>query len=304
MTHRCPPPPVLAALASCLTLALVPALAQPMADPHRLDAPEHLASTADAAQPSVAMSADVRALLRWIARSGDNQGSNFVVINKRQAHIWLFDAGRMPAGDSPVLLGRAHGDRSVPSIGTRAMADIKPRERITPAGRFRAEVGTNLSGEDIFWIDYDAAVSMHRLRPVSAWQRRPERMATPTPLDNRISWGCVNVPPAFYERRLLPLFSPEPGLVYVLPDTEPLSAFFAEASVERAAPDSPPASRVAAARRVAPQLRSARGRGVPSALRSAVRRVPSAFMPVVLRGVPSAFMPVRSAHDETPVRCG
>ena len=38
-----------------------------------------------------------------------------------------------------------------------------PEERTTPAGRFVAERGQNLRGEDVVWIDYDAAVLMHRV---------------------------------------------------------------------------------------------------------------------------------------------
>jgi hypothetical protein len=63
-----------------------------------------------------------------------------------------------------VLLGLARGDVSVPGIGERKISDINPHERTTPAGRFISEPGRNLSGEDIVWVDYDAAVSMHRVR--------------------------------------------------------------------------------------------------------------------------------------------
>jgi len=88
-----------------------------------------------------------------------------------------------------VLLGLARGDDSVPGIGERKIAEILPFERTTPAGRFVGERGRNASGEDIVWVDYDAAVSMHRVRATNPKERRLERLASPTPADNRI-WAC------------------------------------------------------------------------------------------------------------------
>jgi hypothetical protein len=170
--------------------------------------------------------ADAKAVLRWVRQSQDNEGAPFIVIDKRQARLWLFDARGSLLGDTPVLLGLARGDASVPGIGEREMADIQRHERTTPAGRFIAEPGVNASGEDIFWIDYDAAVSMHRVRAVNAAERRLQRLASPSVADNRISYGCINVPAAFYDRRIRPLFLSGRGVVYVLPEQVPLRRLF------------------------------------------------------------------------------
>ena len=104
-----------------------------------------------------------------------------------------------------MLLGLAHGDDSVPGIGERQMSEIRPEERTTPAGRFVSEPGRNLQGEDIVWIDYDAAVSMHRVRATNPAERRLERLASPGVDDNRISYGCINVPADFYDAHLKPV---------------------------------------------------------------------------------------------------
>ena len=169
---------------------------------------------------------DLHALMKWLAHTQDHEGRPFAVLDKRQARLWLFDKKRRPLGSSPVLLGAAHGDVSVPGIGERALSDIRPEERTTPAGRFIMEPGTNAAGEDIFWVDYGAAVSMHRVRNVHPAERRLQRMATPTPADNRISYGCINVPVAFYDQHVRPLFAAGHGVVYVLPETRPLQALF------------------------------------------------------------------------------
>lgn len=106
------------------------------------------------------------------------------------------------------------------------MAEIRPEERTTPAGRFEAEMGRNTQGEDILWVDYDAAVSLHRVRPTNPLERRLERLASKTPADNRISYGCINVPAAFYDAVVKPLFAARNGVVYVLPEIRPMREVF------------------------------------------------------------------------------
>jgi hypothetical protein len=148
------------------------------------------------------------------------------VIDKRRARLWLFDARGALLGDTPVLLGLARGDASVPGIGEREIEDIQRHERTTPAGRFIAEPGVNASGEDIFWIDYDAAVSTHRVRAADPAERRLQRLALASVADNRISYGCIHVPTSFYDRRIRPQFLSGRGVVYVLPEQVRLRSLF------------------------------------------------------------------------------
>lgn len=170
--------------------------------------------------------ADVRRIADWALASGDHAGLPYAVLDKVHARVYVFDrAGRLQ-GSSPVLLGLARGDDSVPGIGERPIGKIRPHERTTPAGRFVAEPGHNTKGEDIVWVDYDAAVSMHRVRPTNPKERRLQRLASPTVADNRISYGCINVPVAFYEARIHPVFGRGKGIVYVLPETRPLEQVF------------------------------------------------------------------------------
>lgn len=162
----------------------------------------------------------------WIRETDNNHGKPFAIIDKKAATLHVFDGAGKPRGSSPVLLGLAVGDDSVPGIGERKMSDIQPAERTTPAGRFISEPGRNLQGEDIVWIDYDAAVSMHRVRTSNKADRRLDRLATPTAADNRISYGCVNVPAAFYDALIKPVFGVKPAVIYVLPETRPASSLF------------------------------------------------------------------------------
>ena len=184
--------------------------------------PAVLAAENIRAQQPLSVGQDVPRVTAWIRAKGDHQGMPFAVIDKKAAMLHVFDAAGSPLGSSPVLLGLAVGDDSVPGIGTRKLADIRPAERTTPAGRFVTEPGRNLQGEDIVWIDYDAAVSMHRVRASNKADRRLERLATPTAADNRISYGCVNVPAAFYDALVKPVFGVRPAVIYVLPETRPV----------------------------------------------------------------------------------
>jgi len=171
-------------------------------------------------------STEARQVADWIVESANNQGQPFAILDKTEARLFVFyPQGRLHAA-SPVLLGGAKGDDSVPGIGKRKIADILPKERTTPAGRFVIEAGRNANGEDVFWVDYEAAVSMHRVRATNPKERRLERLATPTPADNRISYGCINVPVAFFNTVVDPVFKGTRGVVYVLPETRSVQQVF------------------------------------------------------------------------------
>ncbi len=169
------------------------------------------------------ISADVGELLVWLERTGDHQGLPVVVVDKHAALLWFFDGRLNKLGGTPVLLGLALGDESVPGIGTKPLAEVKPAERTTPAGRFLVEPGINAQGEDVLWVDYDNAVSMHRLRISSPHERREQRMASSRAADHRITYGCINVPPEFYNKVLHPALIDKDALVYVLPEQSPLA---------------------------------------------------------------------------------
>ena len=164
-------------------------------------------------------SGDVRHIADWIADSGDNGILDFVVVDKKFAAVYVFDSDAKLRASSPILLGSALGDTSAPGIGERPLSEVLPEERTTPAGRFMGERGRNARNEDVVWVDYDAAVSMHRVLTTNPVERRLERLATPTAEDNRISFGCINVPVAFYESSIRPMFAKTRALIYVLPDS-------------------------------------------------------------------------------------
>ncbi len=176
-------------------------------------------------------SPDARYAAAWVLDAADHEGRPFAVVDKRDARIYVFDAAGRLLGASAVLLGLAPGDDSLPDIAQRAPAGLAPAERTTPAGRFASQPGHNHLGEDIVWIDYDASLAIHRLRPAPAQEQRPERLASPSSDDNRISLGCIVVPVAFYDAVLAPGLGRQRGVVYVLPEARPVQAMFGATQV-------------------------------------------------------------------------
>ena len=169
---------------------------------------------------------DVRQMADWVMDQRDHRGMPFVIMDKKHARVFVFQPNGKLDGATPALMGSALGDDSVFGIGEREMSAILPHERTTPAGRFLSAPGINSFGEDIVWVDYSAAVSMHRVRAKDPKERRLERLASATPDDNRISFGCINLPAAFYDSIVKPALGASQGVVYVLPETRSLQAVF------------------------------------------------------------------------------
>ncbi|MDN3922961.1 hypothetical protein [Roseateles violae] len=223
-------------LGTALLVLLVPPLRPPRPAPHAPALARHAPSPPALLQPAAPTrrlemngeraSQPVLRVARWVVESGDNGSRFFAILDKKNARVFVFEPGGRLRGQTPVLLGFAAGDDSVEGIGDRPIAEVKPQERTTPAGRFVAEPGRNANNEEVIWVDYDAAVSMHRVRLNNPKERRAERLASPTAADNRISYGCINMPPAFFEKVLWPNFRERGGIVYVLPEVKPLTRVF------------------------------------------------------------------------------
>ncbi|MBI2770167.1 MAG: hypothetical protein HYX47_11120 [Burkholderiales bacterium] len=194
--------------------AAAPAAPVPVPAPVPAPAPVHLASFGDQVPTDA-----VRGIANWAVHSGDHKKMAFVIVDKKDARVWVFGPDGAVRGQTPALMGAAIGDDSVPGIGEKPLSQVRPEEKTTPAGRFIAEPGVNSHGEDIVWVSYDLAVSMHRVRPLVAAERRLQRLASLTPDDNRISFGCINLPPAFYENVLRPTVKKYGAVIYVLPET-------------------------------------------------------------------------------------
>ncbi len=169
----------------------------------------------------------------WVVDSGNNQGMPFMIVDKVDARVLMFDQAGMLQGAASALLGLALGDDSTPGIGERKLSTIRPDERTTPAGRFVASLARDIHGEEILWIDYSTAISLHKVVKGTPRERRAQRLVSSSSADKRISFGCINVPPTFYDKVVSPAFTGTNGVVYILPETRSAREVFGSYEVLR-----------------------------------------------------------------------
>jgi hypothetical protein len=200
------------------------------------------------------VSAGVREVANWSFYTGDNQGHSVVILDKKQATVYAFDPSGRLVSSAPVLLGLAISDDSEPGIGDKPLSQIRDDEKTTPAGRFVAEPGENSEGEDIVWVDYDLALAMHRVIKGTPQEQRARRLASPDPKERRISFGCINLPPSFYNQVLSPTVKKTGAIVYILPEIKTIRQVFGAWDVTQPGAH-PPGTRVHAQ-----QVASARGK--------------------------------------------
>ncbi len=206
---------VIAAGGLCLGLAVAgQALAQGEA------APPHADFTGAPASEQARQMAD------WVVAVRDNGAMPFVIIDKVAAQVFVFDPRGRLSGAAPALLGLARGDDMIPGIGDRKLSEIGPKDRVTPAGRFVASLGQDLGEKDVLWVDYKSGVALHRVITTNPRERRLQRLASPSPLERRISYGCINVPAAFYDAVIDTAFAASNGVVYILPEVRPMAQVF------------------------------------------------------------------------------
>lgn len=170
-------------------------------------------------------SEEVKRVARWVIESGDNARLPFLLIDKVNAQVFTFSAAGQLQGMTPALLGMARGDRML-APNDAPMSAMPPQVRITPAGRFVSRLMLDSDGKEVLVLDYDASLSLHAVIEGTPKERRAERLKSATPEDNRISFGCINVPVEFYSKIVSPAFTGTKGIVYVLPETSPASAMF------------------------------------------------------------------------------
>jgi len=168
----------------------------------------------------------VKRFARWVIASDDHAGRPFAVVDKVRARVFVYDSRGRLSGSAPVLIGSAMSDETSPEVGELELVHIPPDMRTTGAGRFDAYLGA-AKGEapEVLWLDYDSGLSLHPVITGNKKQQRLRRLATATPLDNRITFGCINVPADFYQEVVRTAFERR-GAVYILPETRDLEAVF------------------------------------------------------------------------------
>lgn len=170
-------------------------------------------------------SSEVQSVARWIAATHDNLRLNYILLDKVNAQVYFFNPKGQLLATAPVLLGMGTGDRMLVSNATE-MPAIPPAKRITPAGRFQSRLARDHEGKELLILDYEAALSLHPVAKGKPAERRAARLASATSADNRISFGCINVPTRFYKEVVSPSVANTWAMVYILPETGTASELF------------------------------------------------------------------------------
>ena len=223
---------VFPALAGLALLAAVPAGAAQSAPAEAPSQADDSGKPEAPAEAKAGRSDEATRVADWIASSGDNRSLPYVIVDKKAARAYLFSAKGKALSDAPVLIGVALGDEATPGIGTKSLSEIGPAERTTPAGRFLAKFGLAAGNHKVLWVDYATSVALHTIPVGNPKEKRRERMLSKTIEDNRITFGCINVPKVFYNKGVQPLFQKKGGYVYVLPDIKPLEEVFPRLRVQ------------------------------------------------------------------------
>jgi hypothetical protein len=186
--------------------------------------------------PKLQPSAETLRVHDWVSSAGDNHGLPYLIVDKPHAALFLYDPSGKQLAAVPVLIGIAPGDEATPGIGAKELSEIGPAEKTTPAGRFLAKFGLAVGKERVLWVDYYTSVALHPVPTgvAARKEKRRERLASPTPDDNRITFGCINVPASFYAKLLSPMYKGKGGYVYVLPDSKPIEEVFPALHVQTA----------------------------------------------------------------------
>jgi len=200
------------------------------------DAPAQRVAAVDQLPQGQQVSDTVIQLAGWVIASRDSEGYPFAIMDKAAAQILVFGGDGKLRGAAPALFGSAVGDHTAPGVAGLALREIPGADRTTPAGRYIGGFGPSLDAGRVLWVDYDSAVSIHPVATGVPAERRLERLASPSPDDNRITHGCINVPPDFYAQVITPTFE-KGGVFYILPDADSLAETFPEFVQSRANAD-------------------------------------------------------------------
>ena len=217
LEDRAAPSPIAASIPPGVT-PIAPEIGNPPPEPP----PMLTAAEFGAVQPT----ADARRMADWVVTRRDNGQMPFMVLDKRDARLYVFEPDGHLIDQTPVLLGSAHGDETYPGIGDVPIAQVRPYQRTTAAGRFVTRPGLDADHTDVVWLDYDAALAMHRVINKVKAERRLQRLASADPKVRRISWGCINIPIAFFDSHISPVFGKRSGVTYVIPERKSFAEVF------------------------------------------------------------------------------
>lgn len=154
-----------------------------------------------------------------------------VIVDKQMGLTYMIDANGVLAGKSASLTGKTKGDfRSEEAKKTASVESIAEKDKVTEAGMFEGALKKSEDyGRVITLQEFNNySVALHQTYLKKPAERRQERLESATPEDNRISFGCINVPNEFMQNVVLK--SIPYGMtrfpIVVIPESKSIQAFW------------------------------------------------------------------------------
>ena len=181
----------------------------------------------------VEASRDVRLVADWQMRQKHNK--SFIIGDKTGGLIYAFDSKGVLLAKAPSLYGAAGKDKLTQGSINRTEAQKTKEDKITPAGVFAGKAEPNWYGKT--GIAFDSTrdrvgpnateymtIGIHIVYLGTPSENRQGRLDSASPLDNRISYGCINVPPSFIN--VIDAHFSADSVVIVLPELQSAESFF------------------------------------------------------------------------------
>lgn len=178
-------------------------------------------------QARAAMSSTAAMIFDTVGYAAVAGGKGFVIADKPNGQVHVFDNTGHHLGSSAALYGRDAGDTMTSAQQRKPLADLVDGDRITPAGAFKMRFSKQPSvypgNAAMFLVDKDnrdvGAVAVHGVYKLHAAENRLGRMASAGADDNKVSSGCINIDDKLFIEKLLPNAAQfVGGTVFVLPD--------------------------------------------------------------------------------------
>lgn len=149
-----------------------------------------------------------------------NINSAYLLLDKPTCTTYVIGLDKKEVGHCTTLLGTTMGEE--PNVITDLDGNRYTQTTTTPAGKYK--VGhEGICKEDL--ITYDGrilniygsgSVCIHIVYP-GEYPERMKRLKSPTLIDNRISYGCINVTKEFWDKCIAPYID-EGSIIMITPD--------------------------------------------------------------------------------------
>ena len=171
----------------------------------------------------VEASRDIRLVADWQVRQG--HGKSFVMQDKINGLIYAFDGKGVLLAKAPSLYGASGKDLLSEESASKTIAQMTTADKVTPAGVFNAKGVNSSYGFTVDFAEYKTgAIAIHIVYLGTPSENRQGRLDSKSPLDNRISYGCINVPAGFMS--VMKAHFSKDSVVIVLPETQSAESFF------------------------------------------------------------------------------